>query len=147
MSQIYAINTSHGNLTLKAGYIQIPRGGFIKIYADEKVHPDFIDAERKGWLAYSEEEPTAVSVQAIKAIEFFEPNQGMTAEELQASNKQDALDKAENGESDTGATSSLLGQGTLVTKEATTTQFGKDSEEVVEPVVEEKKPRGKKAAE
>ena len=143
MSQIFAINTSHGNLTLKAGYLQIPRGGFLKIYADEKTHPDFIDAERKGWLTYSEKEPKTVAVPAVKAIEFFEPTMGMTAEELQASNKQDAIDKAEKGESETGATTSLLGQGTTVVKAATVTQFGKEATESAE----DKKTRGKKAAE
>lgn len=52
--QVYITNTSHGNLSLKAGYIHIKVGAYTQVYEDELDSPDFRDALRKGWITVSE---------------------------------------------------------------------------------------------
>lgn len=135
MSTLYAINTSHGRLSLRNGYLQIPVGGFLKVTEEESKEHDFVFAERRGWLKYSKTEPTVSEVPAVKAIEFFEPNQGMSEDELKV--ELAARKEASNPVAKTEA----LGQGeTIVTEEATTTKLGEDQEP-------EKKGRSKKTAE
>jgi hypothetical protein len=135
--QIFAINTSHGNLSLKAGYVHIKVGGYATIFEDDKDHPDFRDAFSKKWVSYSETEPEASSLPTVKALEFAEPNRGLTAEELKVELAKDKEEKK------SAATSEALGQSETTMGEPTVTQFGQDSESDLEP----KRSRSKKAAE
>jgi hypothetical protein len=82
--QLFAINTSHGQLSLKAGYVRIAIGGYATIYEDDKDHPDFRDAFAKNWIKYSDTEPTKTVTPSINAIEFVNPVQGLSEDELKA---------------------------------------------------------------
>lgn len=140
-TQLFAINTSHGNLSLKAGYIRIAVGGYAQVYESDKDHPDFKDAFAKKWIDYSDVEPIAGSRPTIKPIEFVQPIQGMTAEELKADNERNK-DIAK----DPIGTSEALGQSEATAGEATVTKFGEEPVAESEVKAEAKSGRGKKAA-
>lgn len=140
---IFAINLSNGNLSLKAGYISIPRGGYKSVLVSDKNHPDFLDAFSKGWVKYSDTKPDSEASPSVKPIEYFEPNKGMSADELKAELAKDA----EKGPVAPGKTEAL-GQSETTVGEPTVTQLGVDASVASEESTEQKCGRtSKKAAE
>jgi hypothetical protein len=83
----FAINKTAGNLTLKGGYLCIPKGGFAKVTEDDKKHQSLEYAATRKWLEYSEKAPTSVTVKPKQVFEKLPDTfaQGLTAEELKAS--------------------------------------------------------------
>lgn len=136
----YLVNKLQTGLVMKAGYITIKQGGFVKILESDLEHPDILDAVNRGWAEVHSEEPDVSDlVQAPELVVEHEAYQGMTAEELKAS---------EAPVKKSTASSASIGKGTdQVEKvaDAAASQIGQSAEEANGVVGKTK--RGSKAAE
>jgi hypothetical protein len=138
MSKIFAVNLTPGNLVLKTVYLIIQRGGFAEVTEQDKQDPTFMDALSKKWISYSSEEPVSTPLPPVPAIEFVNPNVGMTAEELIAS-QQNQEPKAP------AAVTEAIGQGGIVTGEASTSKLGDETERTSKKTKRTEKTESEKA--
>jgi hypothetical protein len=137
----YLVNKLPTGLVLKAGYISIKQGSFVKILESDLEHQDVLDAVNRGWAEVHSEEPDVSDlVKAPELVVEHEGYQGMTAEELKAS---------KTPEKKSTATSESIGKNTDVVEkvsEAAASQIGQTAEEANGVAETEKAKRGRKAA-
>src|SRR5579859_7673928 len=120
----YLVNKLTTGLVMKAGYLTVKVGSFVKILEDDLKHPDVLDAINRGWADVHTTEPDVTQLpQAPKPIIEVEQYRGMTAEELQASN-------ATEKEKDATANVEAIGRNTELDKSnnAASVRLGQSAE-------------------
>jgi hypothetical protein len=82
MSHTFAVNLTNTHVSLKVGYAIIPASGFLKIHKEDMNRIDFRDAEDRGWIEYSDTEPTLSKVTGPTLITSNTTATGMSETEL-----------------------------------------------------------------
>lgn len=82
-TSFFVVNKTNTNLLLKNGYFRIDQGGYRQVREADLDHPDFQEAQERGFITVTNKEPEAKAMSVkVKPVEYVEPYRGLTAEEL-----------------------------------------------------------------
>lgn len=122
MNKIYIINKTQANLVFRNGYINIARGSYAAVSAEDANSSEFIMAHERGWIEISSTAPDTVALQPVETMQVQSSVQGMAEAELLS-------DLAKEKEPVATATTEALGAGDaagIEPKPAVVTAFGQE---------------------
>lgn len=81
---LYAVNNTDNHVTLKNGYVRIERNSYKPVTQDEITHPDYVYAESRGWLSFTDKLPEAkaASEKLLNVVSVASKPEGLTIEQL-----------------------------------------------------------------
>jgi 23S rRNA G2069 N7-methylase RlmK/C1962 C5-methylase RlmI len=85
MSTVFLVNKTKTHLMFKQGYVQIDRGEFKEVSAEEATHQDYLTARDKGYLEITKERPVPKNKPQVD-IASIDQNKGMDAKQFAALN-------------------------------------------------------------